>query len=71
MVSVGSLNLPETLLSSELRIMVLERLVEQLLEDQARMGHKPNVDMMAIRKDAIKRLRAKYPDMQIRVEGDE
>ena len=71
MVSVGSLNLPETLLSSELRIMVLERLVEQLLEDQARLGHKPNVDMMAIRKDAIKKLRAKYPDLNIKSDDTE
>ena len=68
MVSVGSLNLPEALLSSELRIMVLERLVTQLLEDQARMGHKPDVDMAAIRKDAMKRLRAKYPDLNIKSE---
>jgi hypothetical protein len=71
MVSVGGVNLAEALVNSELRIMVLERLVEQLLENQARMGHKPDVDMTAIRKAAIKKLQAKYPDLTIKSDGAE
>ena len=71
MVSVGSLNLPEALLNSELRIMVLERIVEQLLEEQARWGRKPNIDMDAISKESLRRLREKYPDLSIKSEDDD
>ena len=70
MVSVGSLNLPEALLSAELKLMILERLVEQLLEDQAKTGRKLNIDIEAIRKDSLKQLKEKYPDLRIKVEDD-
>lgn len=71
MVTVNGVNLAETLLSSELRIMVLERLVEHLLEEQARMGHRPDVDMTAIRKAALKKLRDKYPNLTINSDDGE
>ena len=71
MVSVGSLNLPEALLNSELRIMVLERIVEQLLEEQAKSGRKPNIDLDAINRESLMKLRKKYPDLGINFEDDE
>lgn len=70
MVSVGSLNLPEALLSAELKLMILERLVEQLLEDQAKTGRKLNIDIEAIKKDSLKQLKEKYPDLRIKAEDD-
>ena len=71
MVSVGSLNLPEALLSSELKIMILEAVVAELIENQERSGRKPNINIDAIRKDALERLRNKYPDLKIDSEYDE
>ena len=71
MVTVGSLNLPEALLSSELKIMILEAVVAQLIEDQERMGRKPNINIDEIRKDSLKRLRDKYPDLNIESEYGE
>lgn len=68
---VGSMNLAEAQLNSELKIMVLERLVEQLLENQARMGRGLKVDMKAIQKDALKQLQDKYPDLPFTFEEDE
>ena len=71
MVSIGSLNLPEALLSSQLKIMILEAVVAQLIENQERLGRKPNIDIDAIRKDALKQLREKYPDLNIESEYGE
>ena len=71
MVTVGSLNLPEALLSSELKIMILEAVVAQLIEEQERMGRKPNINIDEIRKDSLKRLREKYPDLNIESEHGE
>ena len=68
---VGSMNLAEAQLNSELKIMVLERLVEQLLENQARMGQGLQVDMKGIQKDALKQLQDKYPDLPFTFEEDE
>lgn len=68
---VGSLNLAEAQLNSELKIMVLEQLVEQLLQNQARMGRGLNIDMKAIQNDALKKLRDKYPDLPFTFEEDE
>ncbi len=68
---VGSLNLAEAQLNSELKIMVLEQLVEQLLQNQARMGRGLNIDMKAIQNDALKKLRDKYPDLPFTFEDDE
>ena len=68
---VGSLNLAEAQLNSELKIMVLEQLVEQLLQNQARMGRGLNIDMKTIQKDALKKLRDKYPDLTFTFEEDE
>ena len=70
MVSTGSLNLPEALLSSELRIMVLERIVEQLVAEQAKTGMKLSIDLDAINRESLKKLRAKYPDLTIKSEDD-
>ena len=55
MVSLGSLNLADALLTSELKIMILEAVVAQLIENQERMGRKPNIDIDGIRKDALER----------------
>lgn len=71
MVTVGSLNLPEALLTSELKIMILERLVELLLEEHERSGRKLNIDIDSIRKDSLKQLREKYPDLRINSQDDE
>ena len=71
MVSVGSLNLPEALLNSELKIMILEAVVAQLIENQERLGRKPNIDIESIRSDALERLREKYPDLNIESEYGE
>ena len=68
---VGSMNLAEAQLNSELKIMVLERLVEQLLENQARMGQGLKVDMKGIQKDALKQLQDKYPDLPFTFEENE
>ena len=70
MVSTGSLNLPEALLSSELRIMVLERIVEQLVAEQAKTGRKLSIDLDAINRESLKKLREKYPDLTIKSEDD-
>ena len=70
MVSTGSLNLPEALLSSELRIMVLERIVEQLVAEQAKTGVKLSIDLDAINRESLKKLREKYPDLTIKSEDD-
>ena len=70
MVSTGSLNLPEALLSSELRIMVLEKVVELLLTEQARTGRMLSIDLEAINRDSLKKLREKYPDLIIKSEDD-
>ena len=70
MVSTGSLNLPEALLSSELRIMVLEKVVELLLTEQARTGRMLSIDLEAINRDSLKKLREKYPDLIIKSEDE-
>ncbi len=70
MVSTKSLNLTESLLGSELRIMVLEKVVEQLLIEQAKTGRKLSIDMDAINRDSLRELREKYPDLTIKAEDD-
>ena len=67
MVSVGSLNLVQALIDAELRIAVLERVVEQLINSQAQFGQKLNIDEEAIRNEALSRLREKYPDLGIKL----
>ena len=71
MVSVGSLKLPDALLSAELKIMILEKVVLQLLEEQERSGRRMNIDMESLKRESLKQLREKYPDLNIRSEGDE
>ena len=71
MVSVGSLNLPEALLNSELKIMILEAVVAQLIDSQEKTGHKLDIDIEAIRKTALKQLRDKYPDLDIKPKDSE
>lgn len=68
---VGSMNLAEAQLNSELKIMILERVVELLLENQARMGRQPDIDFEAIHQDSLKKLRDKYPDLRFKYEEDE
>lgn len=68
---VGSMNLAEAQLNSELKIMILERVVEQLLENQARMGRQPEIDFETIHQESLKKLRDKYPDLRFKYEEDE
>lgn len=68
---VGSMNLAEAQLNSELKIMILERVVELLLENQARMGRQPEIDFEAIHRESLKKLRDKYPDLRFKYEEGE
>ncbi len=70
MVSVGSLNVVQALIDAELRIAVLERVVEQLINSQPNLGQKMNIDektMEAIRNEALTLLQEKYPDLNIKL----
>ena len=66
----GGLDLPEALLSSELRIMVLERVVELLVAEQAKSGIKLSLDLEAINRESLKKLREKYPALTIESEDE-
>lgn len=70
MVSVGGVDLVKELVASELRIAVLEKVVEQLVNSQVQSGQRLNIDQEAIRKEALARLNEKYPDLGIRIVQD-
>jgi hypothetical protein len=48
--------------------MVLERIAEQLLVEQAKTGRKLSIDLDAINRESLKKLREKYPDLTIKSE---
>ena len=67
MVSVGSLNLVQALIAAELRIAVLESVVEELINSQSQSGRKLNIDEEAMRQKALSKLQEKYPDLNIKL----
>ena len=66
MVSFGSMNITQAIVDAELRILVLEKIVEQLVNHQARSGQRVNIDMPALRASALSTLQQKYPDLGIK-----
>lgn len=70
MVSVGGLDLVHAVILAELRISVLEKIVEQLVNDQTLPGQRLNIDVESVRKDALIRLQMKYPELDIRMDQE-
>ena len=66
MVSIGGVNVVQSLVEADMRILVLERIVETLLNASIRTERVLNIDLEAIRDQALKDLRAKYPDLGIK-----
>ena len=67
MVTFGNLNLVQALVDAELRISILEKVVEQLINHQARFGQKPDIDLEAIRTQTLSHIQEKYPDLGIKM----
>ena len=73
MVSVCGLNLAQALVNAELRIAVLEKVVEHLINSQAHPGQRPNIDeetVRRIRSEALNQLKQKYPELGITMDED-
>ena len=66
MVSFGGMNIPLALVDAERRILVLEKIVEQLINHHATVGQRVNIDLSALRADALSTLQEKYPDLGIK-----
>ena len=69
MVSVGGINLAQAILDAELRILVLEQLVQQLIINQSTHGVPLNIDMSALRDSALSTIQKKYPQAGITKAG--
>ena len=63
-ISIGGINLGETVINTEFRINVLERVVDKLIS-HAPSGALTTECMEQIRKDALKALQEKYPNAGI------
>ena len=66
MVSIGGVNVVQALVEAELRILVLERIVETLLNARVRTEKLINIDLDSVRNQALKDLQKKYPDLGIK-----
>ena len=66
MVSFGSMNITQALVDAEIRILVLEKIVDQLINHQARFGQRVNIDLQSLRDSALSTLQQKYPDLGIK-----
>ena len=70
MVSVSGVNLLEALVQAELRIMILEKIVQDLINSQPVTARNFNVDMDSLRREALNDLQKKYPDLGIKKAED-
>ena len=66
MVSIGGVNVVQSLVAAEMRILVLEKIIETLLSAGVRTEGSVNIDLDSIRKQALKDLQSKYPDLGIK-----
>ena len=66
MVSIGGVNLAQAIVEAEMRILVLERILETLLKAGVRTERMLNIDLDSIRQQALKDLQEKYPDLGIK-----
>ena len=67
MVSFGSMNITQAIVDAELRIIVLEKIIERLVNQQSRIsGQRIDIDMSTIRANALNTLQEKYPDLGIK-----
>jgi hypothetical protein len=70
MIKIGSINIPDAIVTTEWRLMVLERLVQELAQ---RSAIAPQLaDMVAsFRKESLEELRKKYPDAGLELKTSE
>lgn len=61
-ISIGGIDIAQSALDSEYRIMVLERIVETLLNKVGGATILSTADLEKIRADAFKDLQKKYPE---------
>lgn len=66
MVSIGGVNVVQALVEAEMRILVLEKIVETLINSRVRTERMVNIDLDTIRKQALKDLQIKYPSLAIK-----
>jgi two-component sensor histidine kinase len=66
MVSIGGVNVAQALVEAEMRILVLERIVETLINSPFLIGQRSTMDLDAIRKQAVTDLQKKYPGLGIK-----
>ena len=65
-IKVGGIDLAESTLNNELRLAVLEKLVEHLLRKLGLNAELNQEDIEGFRKEALKELQLKYPDAGIK-----
>jgi hypothetical protein len=69
MVSIGGVNVVQALVEAEIRLLVLEKVVETMLKAGIRTERLLNLDLGAIREQAVKDLQVKYPGLGIKAPG--
>ena len=66
MVTIGGVNVVQALVEAEMRILVLERIVETLLKSSVRTERPVDINLDSIREQALKDLQTKYPELGIK-----
>jgi hypothetical protein len=67
MVSISGVNVVQALVQAEMRILVLEKIVETILNSRVRTESMVTIDLKAIHDQALHDLQIKYPDLGIKV----
>ncbi len=61
-ISIGGIDIAQSALDSEYRILILEELVEKLINKMGGQSVLSNAELEAIRENALKKLQTKYPE---------
>ena len=69
MVSIGGVDVVQALVEAEVRVLVLEKVVDTMLKAGIRTERSLNLDLDTIREQAVKDLQVKYPGLGIKAPG--
>ena len=71
MVSIGGMDITKALIEAEQRIIVLEKIIQELLNAKVRTEQMFNIDVLKMRDEAVEVLQKKYPDLGIQLQRND